>query len=321
VEKLPYSTLTESPRTLHFYQEIYAPHKHEEGRKYMVKCGIYPGGQVSDTIMPLYLKQRRLPDKGLEAFFISFNLSELKSGMYHYKAEIFNDKKIKEAESHIVFANINQAIDLLSVDDYQRYMEKSFVNDMDSARVRYSLMALVPVIPENLSESLNTIINTGRADAQRFFLHQYWHEIAPGAPKESYLAYMKVAEMVDTEFYDTVGRGFQTDRGYIFLKYGQPSKIISIDDEPNTPPYQIWYYDAMEKTGQANVRFIFYSPSLVPNNFELLHSTCYGERRDPGWELKLYKNSPQDIQGGQGIDATEMGDAWMRRARKLFNDF
>ena len=129
---------------------------------------------------------------------------------------------------------------------------------------------------------------------------------------------MKVVKAVDNQFYSAFGKGHQTDRGYVFLKYGKPNKVVSIDDEANTPPYEIWYYDFMQKTGQPNVRFIFYSPMLA-NEYELLHSTCRGERSNKQWEIQLYKNSKNEAVN-PGIDATTMNSNWNRKARKLFEE-
>jgi len=33
---------------------------------------------------------------------------------------------------------------------------------------------------------------------------------------------------------------------------------------------------------------LFYMPSLAHNDYQLLHSTCRGEKNDPGWIYKLY---------------------------------
>ena len=131
---------------------------------------------------------------------------------------------------------------------------------------------------------------------------------------------MDVAKAVDKTYYSTVGYGFQTDRGYIFLKYGKPTNVLTVDDELDAPPYEIWFYNNLPVTSQTNVRFLFYNPSLAHNDFQLLHSTCLGEKSNLRWEVELYKSVPKEKEGNS-TDATTVGPNWNRNARKYFEEF
>ena len=43
----------------------------------------------------------------------------------------------------------------------------------------------------------------------------------------------------------------------------------------------------------VNKRFVFYSPDLVTNDYQLLHSDAEGEENNPEWQVVLYKrNTP-----------------------------
>ena len=99
---------------------------------------------------------------------------------------------------------------------------------------------------------------------------------------------MRYAIAVDKKFRSQVGYGFETDRGYMYLKYGMPSQVITRESEPTAPPYEMWYYDRIEQGDQRNVKFIFYIPSLAHNDYELLHSNCIGEKNNATWFYKLY---------------------------------
>ena len=74
---------------------------------------------------------------------------------------------------------------------------------------------------------------------------------------------MKVAEKVDLYFKSGFGYGFETDRGYTYLKYGPPADIVTVEDEPSAPPYEIWVYYDFPMTSQSNVKFLFYNPIIV----------------------------------------------------------
>jgi hypothetical protein len=87
-----------------------------------------------------------------------------------------------------------------------------------------------------------------------------------------------------------LGYGFETDRGNIFMKYGAPNDVVSVEDEPSAPPYEIWIYYSFPVTAQFDVKFLFYSPELA-NSYNLLHSTCENEINNPAWEQILYKSA------------------------------
>ena len=73
-------------------------------------------------------------------------------------------------------------------------------------------------------------------------------------------------------------------------------------------------------TKQVNVRFLFYAPGLG-TDFRILHSTARGEISNPQWQLELYKQAPNEIEGDNYIDATEMQDNWNRHASRYFNEY
>ena len=53
-------------------------------------------------------------------------------------------------------------------------------------------------------------------------------------------------------------KGYKTDRGQCYLKYGPPSEIEYHNFDGNTYPYEIWYYNTVPN-GQVNVYFVFYN--------------------------------------------------------------
>ena len=130
-------------------------------------------------------------------------------------------------------------------------------------------------------------------------------------------SYMRIAKVVDYTYQSGFGFGFETDRGWVFLKYGKPNDVIEVEDEPSAPPYEIWFYNTFPATHQTNVRFLFYNPSLTRNGHELLHSTARGEVNNARWEVELYKDATLET---PGVNETEMGDNVHRNARTYFQN-
>ena len=57
-------------------------------------------------------------------------------------------------------------------------------------------------------------------------------------------------EYANTHF-STNRNGWETDRGRIFILYGEPSDVEQHPFEINSKPYEVWYYNAL------NRRFVF----------------------------------------------------------------
>ena len=149
----------------------------------------------------------------------------------------------------------------------------------------YSLKALIPVISGTESSALNDIITGQKFPEGKYFLWRYWFEKNSISHQSAYDQYMKYAYAVDKTYRSQIGYGFETARGYIYLKYGMPSDMVTRESEPSAPPYEIWFYDQIEQGKQKNVKFIFYIPSLAHNDYEFSHSTCLGEKNNPSWVL------------------------------------
>src|SRR5690606_17534227 len=147
-----------------------------------------------------------------------------------------------------------------------------------------------------------------------------WNRVAPHDPPGTYEKYMNVVRAVDRQFYSGFRRGFETDRGYIFLKYGKPDDLVTVEDEVDAPPYEIWTYYSLPNSRQSNVKFLFYNPDLTQNGFVLLHSTARGERQNPRWESVLYGSTAGQGSGNTLIDGGGIPDGINRNARRLFND-
>ena len=80
-------------------------------------------------------------------------------------------------------------------------------------------------------------------------------------------------------------KGYDTDRGRVYLQYGPPDTREQEYHESTTYPYEMWHYYKI--TNQSNRKFIFYNTDLVTNDFTLLHSDAQGEPYDSQWEMKL----------------------------------
>jgi hypothetical protein len=82
-------------------------------------------------------------------------------------------------------------------------------------------------------------------------------------------------------------KGYKTDRGHYYLKYGPPNYIEYHQSDINSFSYEIWSYYDFPPTGQVNVYFVFYEKDLVSRDYRLLHSNAVGELQNLRWKQIL----------------------------------
>ena len=93
--------------------------------------------------------------------------------------------------------------------------------------------------------------------------------------------------MMANERYRAIGRdGWRTDRGRIYIIYGEPDEIQRFPNSSDNKPYEIWNYNQIE----GGVEFIFIDLSGF-SEYTLVHSTKRGEIQDPSWQQLLNSNN------------------------------
>ena len=319
MEPLAYNFSSGSQQRLDFYIESYLQDT-TAGSEYFLQYHIMEGFSSNVNTKPLLSKYKKIVVKPTEPALLYFPANSLRSGDYHILVNIIDKEKKSLASRKINFVKSNPVADIAHLENFNELLENSFVQQIKTEDLDYILKAHLPITDQHQVSTLGELIKSNKIKSQRQFLFQYWKSKASANPEGAYKAYMDVAKAVDKMFYSNVGFGFQSDRGFIFLKYGKPTNVVSIDTEPDAVPYEIWYYNYVSLSRQTNVRFLFYNPSLAHNDFKLLHSTCIGEKVNPAWETELYKSVPAERLGNT-IDATQVGENWNRNARRYFNDF
>lgn len=319
IEPLAFNYCSKDKLQLDIYTEIYGQ-SNQNQEDHFVQYSIVEGFKSNINSKPIMTKYKKLNNQAVEVLVLSFSLNTLRSGDYHVQVSVIDKAKNVLVTRQENFVKSNPDADLAYLESYNLDVENSFVQKLKAEDMDYILKAHVPITDQNQISTLGQLLKSNRIKSQRQFIFQFWKSKSPANPELSYTKYMEVADAVNKKFYTNVGYGFQSDRGHIFLKYGKPSNVLSIDTENDAPPYEIWYYNNIPQNQQTNVRFLFYNPSLAHNDYQLLHSTCLGERINPAWEVQLYKSVPLE-RIGNTIDATQVQDNVNRNARRYFNEF
>ncbi len=319
LESLPFGFYGKNASHLIFYNEIYNSDK-EIGADYMISYSIEKdkGNNRYETVM---IGHKRRKPKAIDAVLLQMDIGKLPSGNYNLLVEVRDRTKALLNKKSVFFQRSNPYLNVDPETMATMPLEEEFVNQMNHDELRYALKSIAPLVPDGDVELINILIKEKKEKAMRLYLFSYWANNYPNNPHLAYLEFMKVADYADKVFKSGFGYGFETDRGRIFIRYGRPTDVVTVEDDPAAPPYEIWSYNDFPMTQQSNVKFIFFNPSLAAGNYLLLHSNARGEINNPRWEVDLYSQSPGEIDGTDYFGGTQMQDNMGRRARRLFNDF
>ena len=122
-------------------------------------------------------------------------------------------------------------------------------------------------------------------EAKREFTYNFWKardENPSDDRNETYVNYTKRVNDSNGRFSALGKDGWKTDRGRVFIIYGEPSEIERHPNETDTRPYEIWKYESIE----GGVYFVFGDLTGF-NAYQLLHSTKRGELRDDYWQRRI----------------------------------
>ncbi len=111
-------------------------------------------------------------------------------------------------------------------------------------------------------------LKTASDSAKRAYFREYWkkRDPTPGTEKNELLEeFTRRVEFANNYFsvHALNLEGWQTDRGKIYIKYGAPTEVDRRMDEIDLPPFEIWYYEHLQR------RFIFEDKSGV-GDFKLV---------------------------------------------------
>ena len=312
LEPLPFRLYYPSLNTLYVYSEAY--HIDQLAGQPYIQYTISPSKGKTPAAIQSFKKLKKEP---INANLFQLDITGLISGHYTLEAGIYDGDKQLKASTISSFSRINPVGDSIFLETASIDLENGFVTKIPADSLDYYMRAMAPIVNSFDVDVMNILLKEGNEKAKRFFINRYWVDRADKYADVAFASYMKVAKVVDFEYNSGFGYGFETDRGHIYLKYGKPDEVIYEENEPSAPPYEIWFYTTFPATHQANVRFLFYNPSLAHNAFTLLHSTATGEINNELWEVELYKDATLEI---PGVNEKEMPSNVYRKAREYFEN-
>jgi len=238
-----------------------------------------------------YSKAKRVAVLGVTPWIQKIDINSLKSGRYRLVYRLLdpkNDDVISQSEYEFVRSNelVNQ------LNSAEIVLDPSFQKSIHQDSLEFFVKSLLPIINQGDQAVIFQLLKEKNTEKYRKYLQAFWVESA-GRLKayESWMSYKAQVMLVQKLYATNFAKGFETDRGRVYLQYGAPNAIASRETSPSEYPYEVWQYDKIKNF--SNKRFVFYNPDLVNNNYKLLHSDMVGELKNYRWQHLLTKrNSP-----------------------------
>ncbi|PKL88122.1 MAG: hypothetical protein CVV23_11815 [Ignavibacteriae bacterium HGW-Ignavibacteriae-2] len=214
------------------------------------------------------------------------NISNFPTGTYTLYLNLIGTEKSKGVSSFKRFYVINPHVkDTVS----------NFKSDMNVLTSEYGVMGVEEC--DELFSCIRYIATSKEMDsyksldslnAKREFLFKFFlaRDTNPETTENEFKReFDERIKTVNAKYRTFTKKGTRTDRGRIYLIYGEPDEIDMHPNDYDRKPYEIWYYHSIE----GGVTFVFGDLSGY-SDYELLHSTKRGELRDDNWERRITAN-------------------------------
>jgi GWxTD domain-containing protein len=168
----------------------------------------------------------------------------------------------------------------------------------------------------NPNENTFALNQLGIADLRMMqsFFYDFWYRRDANNPKGAWDKYHEEVKKVNANYSSHNKKGYLSERGRVYLRYGAPNQLSRMYNEPSSYPYEIWQYYTLGN--QTNRKFVFYNPEIGGNDFRLLHSDARGEIFDQQW-MAMLKRRTENM---NDVDKTRPRSSWGNNYEQIFQN-
>ncbi len=292
----------EQENELTFYGELYNMDKvMDKDQKFLISCYL----ETAETGYKLndFAVVRKEVAKPVNVMLYTIGIRNLASGNYNLVVEARNQNNEIVASNRLYIQRSNPNITLTLADYTALSTSNTFVDKITNLdTLKEYIRSTWPIAGGIENQFIKQYLETSDLKLLQQYFLGFWQQRDPVNPEKAWLAYNEEVKKVQYNFGTNYKKGYNTDRGRVYLEYGPPNVRSTAYNEPNSYPYEIWHYYSMKN--QRNKKFVFYSEDMVTSDFTLLHSDAIGEVNYPQWQVFLRNkmNAPLDIQQTQTIN-------------------
>lgn len=304
----------EDKNELTFYSEIYNTETRlGEGEQFLVSS--YIRSMEREKPIDQYVSYKKHTTDEAVVVFNEFDITRLKSGNFFLVIEAKDRENNLIAQNRIFFQRSNPRIQYTLDDMASTNLNSTFagnINNIDT--LKEYIRSTMPISSEYEKNFAAVHLNNADLETLQKYFYKFWYERNNLEPEREWEKYLEEVTKVNIAYSTLIQKGYETDRGRVYLKYGAPNAISESYNEPSAYPYEIWHYYEMPN-GQRNKRFVFYTKDMVTNDFTLLHSDVSGELSNYRWQYVLY----QRVDPGFDLDKRDVPDSWGDNTKRYFD--
>jgi len=296
-----------------FYAEMYAPGDWKD--TFLVRYFI-SNDDNKQVIKELGGVKKQAP-AAINALLAEFPLENLSSGNYTLNVELRDKKNHVLASRHATFQRLNKIPPQIRLEEnYLVNVDNTFVQSFDNPDTLVDYLSCIyPISTRMENQMIENQVRIKDVHSMQQIFYSFWLKRDPLQPELAWMKYKEEVEKVNASYRDVIHKGYETDRGRVYLQYGPPNAVVAEKSDPESYPYEIWQYYTLGN--QQNRKFVFYSTNLAANDYRLMHSDATGELQDPGWELKLHSRSQQF---GSDFDEQNSIDIYGSKTKENFSN-
>lgn len=289
---------------LTFYAEIYNPmHKEGDVEKFLVSA--YIESFESKSMMNEFVRIKKETSKPVIVLLSEFDIAKLPSGNYNLVVNLRNQENKIVTENVIFFQRSNPDISSPLVDFTSVNPLNTFADRITNAdTIREYLSSMQPIATEQESMFINLQSKVASLEVLKQFFLRFWQTRNEQNPEKAWEDYRLEVRKVNVAYKTQIKKGYETDMGRIYLRYGPPNTISDIPFETagynsvgssgkreyGSVPYQIWHYYSINNNRERNRKFVFISSSLTATDYLLVHSDVQGEIQNYNWQKMLKRD-------------------------------
>lgn len=283
---LVFNFYPQSVNKLTYYAEIYNTEKIlGPGEKFLIVTAI-KSFETGNTLKE-FVSYKKQDSRPIVPVLSEYDITRLPSGNYRMVIEARDKQNALLASNEIFFQRSNPNIqfglqDIASID-----VNATFASRITSPD---TLQEFINCLAPKATELEKTFIykQSKLADlkTKQQFFYNFWASRDAANPEKAWRDYYNMVLVVDNAYKTQISKGYETDRGRVYLKYGPPNIISESYNEPSSYPYEIWHYYELGDN-QRNKKFVFYTTDMLTNSFKLLHSDAIGEIQNYKWQVFL----------------------------------
>ncbi|MCF6170690.1 MAG: GWxTD domain-containing protein [Bacteroidales bacterium] len=309
---IPYvfNYLPESVTSLSFYAELYG-NPGTIGESFLLNYYIRP--YELDKKLDRFFYRKKLTAEPINVLLKSIDISQLPGGNYLLVLESRNRDNELMASKEIFFQRSNPGASFNITNMLLAKTENTFVSKITNRDTLLQYIKFTyPISTEAEKYYAETqSVNENLESLQKYF-YIFWLERNKLHPDEAWEDYYQRVKQANKNFRTVSREGYMSDRGRVYLQYGQPNVISESHHEPAAFPFEIWHYYKLDN--QTDIRFVFYTQEIATNDFQLIHSTAKGELRNYRWQTVIYSRTWDP----PSVDDAVIPDTWGSNASEFY---